>query len=219
MYSERSILRVAVMALGLSVIALTAPAQAATVDEIGNLIRLGKSHEVKAIINENPILARTRDDMGMTPLHYASKRKGVDLAEWLISKGADVNTRDYNGRTPLYMAALQGQTSECKMLIRRGARVNTSDEDGRTPLHNASNGSCATVLLRASANINAHDKKGITPLFDAVSTDRTDVVKVLISSHANLNDRDKLGKTPLTWAKQRKHVTISKLLSRAGARQ
>lgn len=217
--SSVTISKMALLAFGLSVIAISAPVCATTVDEVNEMIRLGHYTSVKEAINAEPMLARTRDDMGMTPLHYSAKLKQADLAEWLINKGAHVNTRDWSGRTPLYMASLQGQIAVCKMLIRRGAGVNTPDQDGRTALHNAMNGSCATVLLRAGANKNYKSKLGITPIFDAVSTDRADVVKVLIKAKANLNVRDSEGKTPLTWAKQRKHATISTLLQRAGARQ
>lgn len=213
-------LQVAVLALGLCALgSASVPGSTADVDHINSLIRIGAWKPVMEQIKQQPILAQSKDTMGATPLHFAAIYGHVQLGRWLISKGAKVNSIDYCGQSPLYMAAEAGRAAMCQMLIGHGAKINQPDQDMYTPLHAVMNARCANILLAAGANIAAKDNHGLTPIFYAVSADRADVVKVLINSRANLDVRDRLGDTPLTWAKQRQHVTITKQLSRAGARQ
>ncbi|MDH5386071.1 MAG: hypothetical protein OEY18_15335, partial [Candidatus Aminicenantes bacterium] len=46
----------------------------------------GDVERVKALLKENPGLANTQDEYGITPLHRAGN---ANVAELLISKGAD----------------------------------------------------------------------------------------------------------------------------------
>ena len=69
--------------------------------------------------------------LGATPLHNASNSK--EIAELLISKGANVNAECDRGRTPLHEAAYIGSLSVVKLLIEKGADVNALDNQGRTP--------------------------------------------------------------------------------------
>jgi ankyrin repeat protein len=50
----------------------------------------------------------TLDKYGRTALHAAALLGQLDLARYLLSKGADVNARDGDGRTPLMISASAG---------------------------------------------------------------------------------------------------------------
>jgi hypothetical protein len=60
----------------------------------------------------------------------------MNVAEWLLRAGADVDFPDDNGYTPLHYAALSGFTPLVRLLLKHWAYPNpqTSDER-RTPLH------------------------------------------------------------------------------------
>ena len=69
-------------------------------------------------------------------LHYAAESSTLDVVQYLISEGANVNARTENGRNPLHYAAENTLVSvdvlEC--LISHGADVHAKDRDGKTPL-------------------------------------------------------------------------------------
>ena len=73
-----------------------------------------------------------KNDMGATPLTYANTK---EIAELLISKGADVNAMATDGRTPLHSAAIMGRKEIAELLIAKGADVNAKGgAAGLTPL-------------------------------------------------------------------------------------
>ena len=71
------------------------------------------------------------------PLHYAVVGGHKEVAELLISKGADVNAKDKDGWTPLHEATMGGHKEVAELLIVKGADVNAKDEGGNTPLDGA----------------------------------------------------------------------------------
>ena len=73
------------------------------------------------------------DEWSMTPLFFAANEGHVQVAEFLISAGADVNAKNRFDRTPLYRAAYWGKKEIAEILIAKGADVNTQQRDG-TPL-------------------------------------------------------------------------------------
>jgi ankyrin repeat protein len=56
-----------------------------------------------------------------------------ELAELLISKGAEVNAKDNWDRTPLHRA-VHSSKDMVELLIARGADVNVRNREDRTPL-------------------------------------------------------------------------------------
>lgn len=61
------------------------------------------------------------DHIGWTPLHYASSKGQLEVAQFLVANGADVNSQSLNGTTPLMMAAQSGNESLIKLLLDNGA--------------------------------------------------------------------------------------------------
>ncbi|MBK0378629.1 ankyrin repeat domain-containing protein [Mucilaginibacter segetis] len=67
------------------------------------------------------------------PLHSAVAGNHTDIAEMLISNGANVNVKQTAGVTPLHSAAQNGNTELLIMLLEHGAEVNIRMEGGKLP--------------------------------------------------------------------------------------
>ncbi|MBM4092954.1 MAG: hypothetical protein FJ276_26625, partial [Planctomycetes bacterium] len=73
-----------------------------------------------------------------TPLHFCADRQGhPDIADVLLSHGANIDVLDGNGNTPLYMAAAKGNLPMTEFFLARGANVNSRNHRGETPLDGA----------------------------------------------------------------------------------
>lgn len=74
-----------------------------------------------------------------TPLHYAVFHGNLEITEYLIEKGADVNARNRNSDTPLHLAAMNGNVDIAKILLKHNADVNAKNNEGKTALDYATN--------------------------------------------------------------------------------
>jgi len=94
----------------------------AYLDVLDVLIKLGASPD--------------RTDMRLTPLGKAVLGDQVEVAKFLIAKGADVNHVDGNGMTPLlYAASIDfGTPAMIDMLLKAGARTDAKTKEGKTAL-------------------------------------------------------------------------------------
>jgi len=104
-----------------------------------------------------------------------------NIAEFLISKGVDINVKGYQDRTPLHMV---GCTEICDLLISKGADIKARDKNGRTPLFEAcssirSKKQICELLLSKGADVNARDNQGLTPLHQALKNKHKDVAALL----------------------------------------
>lgn len=108
-----------------------------------------------------------------TPLHRAAENDAVEVSEWLVDHGADIEARDGNGATPLLLAAGGNAVSVWEFLVRRGAKIGSTNEDGDVfikddhgagPLHYAALGNAVEIwkkLVLSGANVKAENVFGV----------------------------------------------------------
>lgn len=93
----------------------------------------------------------------------------LQVLEFLIQNGADVNIVDSRRATPLHRAASKGDASVVYLLVSLGKdlNINATDTYGNTPLHLAcenNSADVAEILIRHGANLNIKNKEEKIPL-------------------------------------------------------
>ncbi|WP_341761278.1 ankyrin repeat domain-containing protein [Candidatus Tisiphia endosymbiont of Thecophora atra] len=153
------------------------------------------------------------------PLHAAAYYGYLDIMEFLLEQGIDIDVKSDNGDTPLLIAALTGNLKVMKFLVEKGADVTIKNKEGLSVLHIAAqrNVAVSTIkfLVKEGADINAQDKYGTTPLHYATRQKHADNVEFLVKEGANINAQDKHGSTPLHYAQE--YANNVKLLIEKGA--
>ena len=101
-----------------------------------NLVK-GKGYAplVKKLLKEGADV-NLKNDLNYTPLHIASEKGHLEVAEMLIDFGnADVDVKDKNQFTPIYVASSEGHIDILELLLSTGANVNCKHIENWTPLH------------------------------------------------------------------------------------
>ena len=140
----------------------------------------GRTSIVKYFIEKQKIPLESKDGSGQTPLHHAGN---VDVAKYLIEKGADIEAKDEDGNTPLNRRAIfcvrdnipaQPEIDIAKYLIDMGAQIETKNFLGETPLHTAAECNFAQMvkyLIERGAQVNTRNLRNETP-FDLADQNR-----------------------------------------------
>jgi len=109
--------------------------RALTYNELLASIIVDNRKRVTEIVRENPLLVNA-DFLGISPLYLAVSKDKKDIAELLITNGANIETFSdrTQGRTPLHEAVRQGHEDMVKMLLDHGANPFAQDHSEKTPL-------------------------------------------------------------------------------------
>ena len=144
---------------------------------------------------------RDADPEGRTALFFAAQEGHVDVAKWLIEKGASVHAADAEGWTALFVAAEEGHVAVAKWLIENGASVHVVGNNGGTPLFLAAKRGhvdVARLLIDNGAHADAPvGNGGWTPLYIAAGNGHLEVVKLLLYDNASVDHATSRGRTPL----------------------
>ncbi|MFC1605078.1 ankyrin repeat domain-containing protein, partial [Planctomycetota bacterium] len=161
-----------------------------------------------------------KDKFGCIPLHWAVLADSSAVADYLLTKGADLDAKDGLGFTPLKNARA---LPVVELLISKGADIHAkTTRQGRTKLHGVCFGGDREVvelLIRKGADIHVRDNLGMTPLYRAARGGHASIVELLIEKGADINASDNRGRTPLAVARQEKHVEVINILRQHGAKE
>lgn len=118
-----------------SVSAMVAPQEEAIPDELKSLfdwVKEGNAVEVERRIKSALEPLTTKDDDGMSLIHWAADRGDVMMVATLLKLGVDVNQTDDEGQTALHFAASCGHLEVTRLLLDKNADPSVSDKDGLT---------------------------------------------------------------------------------------
>uniref|UniRef100_A0A673FZL1 Proteasome 26S subunit, non-ATPase 10 n=1 Tax=Sinocyclocheilus rhinocerous TaxID=307959 RepID=A0A673FZL1_9TELE len=150
--------------------------------EICNLAYTGKFEELKKCALSDSSQATRTDQDSRTALHWACSAGHVEIVQFLLDLGAEVDLKDDVSQ---HCVMLQSRSLTLHQLMLLYFKRNF-------PLG---------LLLKESASTNIQDSEGNTPLHLACDEERTEAAKLLVEHGASIYIENKEKMTPLQVAK------------------
>lgn len=171
------------------------------------------------IIEKQRLDVTAGDSEGITLLHWAAINNRVEIAEFFIHKGADVNAVGGQLRaSPLHWATREGHLKMVVLLVKYGANPESADIEGKNCLHVASQFSFIDIIAYLGAKspnlLCTKDATGQTPLILGVARSfGYDPTRLLIKLGSPVNEKDIHGNTALHHAiRLANHLAIEVLI-------
>lgn len=167
-----------------------------------------------------------RDTEPYTLLHAAVMNNSLEIAQKLISRGANVDIRSRRcewssvcegyspGSTPLLYVLKRNKYPDemLKELLRQGANPNLADDFGMTPLisalQNDHDKNVIELLLASGADINAQDRGGYAPIHIALARGDLEILRLMEHYEPNYLARDYDGGNIVYYAASSSHLFI-----------
>lgn len=215
-------------------------------EEIIELIKTGKNDLLEQKLNDNPSLADSKTEQGISLLQFAAycrnnfaidilkkhKQKldifeassigDTEIVSQLLDKNSEfLNSFSSDGFTPLGLASFFGHLSLVKLLLDKGANPNiaSNNQFKVAPIHSAcaiSHFDITELLIRHRADVNAKQMQGVTPLHSAAHNGQTKLSKLLIDNGADINAKMDSGQTPLFMANEKNFQETAELIIKYG---
>uniref|UniRef100_A0A915KST4 Uncharacterized protein n=1 Tax=Romanomermis culicivorax TaxID=13658 RepID=A0A915KST4_ROMCU len=171
-------------------------------------------------VSTNKIPLDARNESGETPLTVSARLGRIQLVDFLIRCGSDVDAKDLVlfflsqntvfGRnhfqelwSPLLNAAKEGFLEIVQLLVNAEADIEQPDVGGWTPLYWAcykNRLSVVKFLIQSGAEVNISDEYGMAPILWVSGRGYAETLKELVDAGARTDCRDRFGNNPLFWA-------------------
>lgn len=160
------------------------------------------------------------DSIRLPSQHLAARNNHLEVLEFLLDHGADVNAVIDDSWTPLHLAIRYGSSEGVRMLMDHGADVRLTPKQNSSPLTVALNYKLMKIvplLLQKGADVN-YNQHGSTPLFAAALADNYEGVEMMLKLGATPDlHSNRSGMTALCIAAEKNYPRIAKLLLEKGA--
>ncbi|MFA0963655.1 ankyrin repeat domain-containing protein [Roseivirga sp. BDSF3-8] len=150
--------------------------------ELFEACRNGDVEYIRSAYEKNPEVVNQKDERGFPLLVMAVYTGRKEVAEFLISHGADINGRDMAGNTPLMGSVFKGNKDMIAWLLQNGADVHARNYTMATALTFAAgyaNGEVVKMLLEAGAEKGVEDNNGMKPIDHARKQQNEEAVAAL----------------------------------------
>lgn len=156
----------------------------------------GNTNVIQAVLDRGAdINGKSRD--GTTPLILAANKGWLNLTEFLLAKGADVDLFglvDSRGWTwnALIAAVDKGHLDVVRVLLKHGSNPNATNNNGLTAFMEVAkrpHPEAVKLLIQSGANVNAAGPKGHTALILAAYNGRMENVRLLLDAGADVAAR------------------------------
>lgn len=156
--------------------------------------------------------------VGTTALFIAVERGHLQIVDFLLEAGVDVDSRDSTGQTSLHRATRRKSETLMRLLLNKGAAVESKNDNGRTAFSENAR-SCGEyylrILLDAGADPNTTGHEGLNDLYEAAANGEVEYTKTLLKSGTNPSIRTRYNWAPLHWAANNGHTEVVKMLIQA----
>ena len=145
--------------------------------------------------------AKNRDQL--TLLMVAAIQNRVNVMEWLVSQGQDINATSILNDTALNFAAVGNSVEALLWLLHHGANPHSVRPDGLNALMqvlNSGHEATALSLIEDKFPVNDANIYGWSPLFFAIHHKSLPVVQALVRHGAKIEITSTDGDTPLSLA-------------------
>ncbi|TFK40312.1 ankyrin repeat-containing domain protein [Crucibulum laeve] len=95
----------------------------------------GDLDRVKELIESHSLSPNVPDPNSYTPMHAAASYGQIEVLEYLVSRGGDVNITDDDGDTPIYTVE---NVDTARWLVEHGAIVDRRNQEGISPIEHLS---------------------------------------------------------------------------------
>jgi ankyrin repeat protein len=155
-------------------------------------------------------------------LHWAALKAQVDVAQYLIEHGAEIDAVGGDlVATPMQWAAYSGNVQILQLFMRHGADRTIRNSQGYNVLHCVTHAHAVIpllYLLQQSVDVESTEMwKGNTPLAMAAKEGDSLSMDLLLKHGANPNSKNSDGCTPLHWAVVKGNKTCIRWLVEGGA--
>eukprot|EP00127_Corallochytrium_limacisporum_P001073 Clim_evm11s37 gene=Clim_evmTU11s37 len=185
------------------------------------LASLGQLRELRKLVENGKMDVNghaCRDFDGRTALHLAVAAGHVDVVEYLIAKGADVNATDRYGTTPVRTALQYNRHEIENILLTHGATPSNAAEypassDLCLAAHRGDLDYVRFLVEDKHADVNASDYDKRTALHLASAEGHFEVVKYLLEKGAQSDCMDRWGNTPFSDALRNGHQSLADFIN------
>ena len=162
----------------------------------------GNSSIMRSILSYDIDINSKDDESSATPLIIAVMHNHVEVAKYLLQKGADISlTTESNKRNALHIASQYGSVEAMEMLLSYDLSPDSRDGEGNTPLACAA--ACGQIeavncLLKLGADPSLKGENGWSILHFAAQSGNVIIIETMLSKGLDIDSRgETLGLTPL----------------------
>jgi ankyrin repeat protein len=180
--------------------------------------QFASKNKIQEFNNKKSDCLRHRSDNGSTPLMLAAANGQIEMMDYLLAQGVDINEKDNQGDTALNYVVSRNQLEAARFLISRGARVVSQRDDGISSLMQALQMGTPDMALTLMADVEALNQfadDGWTPIYFSIRRQDLGLLTALINRGACVNIFDSYQQTPLDFAREVKWTEGEKIIAKS----